>query len=407
MINKFTVTQLNKYIKNNFEIDYVLNNVLVDGEISNLKNSYNNYYFSLKDDNSSLNCIVFDSIKNIDKQILYNGSKVQIKGKVSVYEKNGTYSLYVYEIEKLGIGDFYKQLEQLKNELKEKGMFSEIYKKPIPKFSNKIGIVTSKNGAAIKDITKNIYQINPYAELFLYPAKVQGENSSKSIIKGIVELDKLNLDVIIIGRGGGSNDDLYSFNDEQLAYAIFNAKTPIISAVGHEIDLTIADLVADIRVSTPTEAAIKSTYNYFDLIDSLIEYKNEFIELLSEKIEILFEKHNNYLEKISYFSPITKLNNNYDRYNQIKYELKNLLNNKYIAIKSDFDVYINQLELLNPINKLKSGMVYALNKNKKNINSIKDVLINENIDLLLKDGVIKAKTVSINKEKYINEKQYK
>ena len=266
-----SVSQLNKYIKEMFNEDNILRNVIVKGEISNLKESKGNYYFSLKDTFSSIQCIIFTNYisNNLDVSQFSDGNEVEVEGRVAVYEKGGSYSIYVNNIKNTGLGEYFIKLEELKKKLYEKGMFDEMYKKEIPRYSINIGVVTAKNGAAIRDIYKTIKDKNPYANVILYPSLVQGENAYKSIIDGIMALDKMGLDVIIIGRGGGSIEDLYCFNDERVAYAIFNANTPIISAVGHEINDSISDLVADKRVATPTAAGELATFSYEDFVDDL------------------------------------------------------------------------------------------------------------------------------------------
>ena len=304
-----SVSQLNKYIKEMFADDNILKNVIVKGEVSNAKESRGNYYFSLKDDFSQIQCIVFSSYsgQNVDVNSLVDGREVIVYGKVSVYEKGGNYSIYVTKIENYGLGEFYVKLEELKKKLYEKGMFDPLYKKEIPKYSMNIGVVTAKNGAAIRDIYKTIKDKNPYANVVLYPSLVQGDNAYKTIVDGIMCLDNLELDVIIIGRGGGSIEDLYCFNDERVAYAIFNAKTPIISAVGHEINDSISDLVADARVATPTAAGEMATFSYEDFESDLDNYKLTLDNLINDKLSLIKDKLDRLNKEIHLLAPNLKI----------------------------------------------------------------------------------------------------
>lgn len=395
-MNKITVSQLNKYIKNIFDHDYILNEVYVEGEISNFKESHGNYYFVLKDELSTISCIYFNNNSlSIDNYV--DGLKVIVKGRVAVYEKAGNYSIYVREIELTGLGKFYIELEALKQKLYNKGMFSEIYKKPIPKYPKKIGVVTAKNGAAIKDITKTIYNKNPYAKIVLYPSQVQGQDAYLSIINGIMKLDSMNLDVLIIGRGGGSIEDLYNFNNEKLAETIFNAKTPIISAVGHEINESISDLVSDFRVSTPTAAGELASFDYKQLLDDFDSYEDDLKQIIIDKYDKLKNKLLMNETILNNYSPYNKILIIIEKLKSYKINIDNLIKDKYKMYYHKYDIYLNIFEKYNPINKLKSGMVYAVNNKNENINRISDVKINDNIDLILKDGCIKTKVINITK----------
>ena len=252
----YTVTQMNSYIKNMFRQDFVLSRISVKGEVSNCKyHTSGHIYFSLKDGQGVMSAIMFaGSAKNLEFR-LENGMQVIVSGRIDVYERDGKYQLYANAIEADGQGDLYKQFEALKKSYEEMGYFSPEYKRPIPSFSRRIGIVTAATGAAVHDIMNISYRRNPYVALYLYPALVQGEQAAESIAEGIRTLDEKNLDVLIVGRGGGSMEDLWAFNDERVARAIYESELPVISAVGHEPDVTISDFVADVRASTPSNAA--------------------------------------------------------------------------------------------------------------------------------------------------------
>lgn len=398
MKETITVTQLNRLIKDMFTQNRLLYDVMVKGEISNFKESHGNYYFSLKDEESSISGILFASNGSKMPKNIHDGMKVTITGRVSAYEKNGTYAIYANKIEEAGLGEYFIKLQELKKKLNEMGMFDASYKKPIPKYSMKIGIVTAENGAAIKDIVKTIKNKNPYVEMFLYPSMVQGESAYKSIIDGIMTLDKMDLDVIIIGRGGGSIEDLYCFNDERVAYAIFNAFTPIISAVGHEINDSISDLVADLRVATPTAAGEAATFSYDDFVYELEQYKENLKDRLNDKIEDLREKIESRKIHIELLSPKTKILNYKSEVEHRKDRLNVAIHNKLNICKSKLDKYIEMVKSRDVINKLGSGFASITTEKGVRIKSVKEVKVGMNISLRIKDGKIKSKVVEVNNE---------
>ncbi len=256
-IKTLSVSSLNSYVKKMIDADFILNNLNIKGEISNFKmHSSGHLYFSLKDENSKINCIMFKTYANNLNFKPKDGESVIIKGKVSVYEKDGAYQLYCYEMKQEGIGELYLAFQDLKNKLEKQGLFELKHKRPIPRFPKRIGIITSPTGAAVRDIIHVSRRRNKSIELLLYPALVQGENASEDIIRGLDLLNKIeNIDVIILARGGGSIEELWAFNNEKLANAIFNSKKPVITGVGHETDFTIADFVSDMRAPTPSAAA--------------------------------------------------------------------------------------------------------------------------------------------------------
>ena len=392
-----SVSQLNRYIKEMFADNSILNNVIVKGEISNFKESKGNYYFSLKDDTSQIQCIIFTSYsgKSVNVDNIADGIEVTIYGKVAVYEKGGTYAIYVNNIEHSGLGEYYIKLEELKKKLYEKGMFDPMYKKEIPKYATNIGVVTAKNGAAIRDIYKTIKDKNPYASVTLYPSLVQGENAYKTIVDGIMELDNLNLDVIIVGRGGGSIEDLYCFNDERVAYAIFSAKTPIISAVGHEINDSISDLVADARAATPTAAGEMATFSYSDFENDLENYKLTLDDIIEEKISNIKNHLENAKKELQLLSPKTRVNSYKDNISHKKEKLKMSINKKLLIVKNDLERYIEMLKSRNVLEKISKGMTYTLDKNNKIIKSIKKVKKGETINTRFIDGTIYSKVVNV------------
>lgn len=392
-----TVSQLNRYIKELFSDNNILRNVIVKGEVSNLKESRGNYYFSLKDEQAAIQCIVFTNYSgaSVDLSNINDGAQIIVYGKVAVYEKGGTYAIYVSKIENSGLGEYFIKLEELKKKLSELGMFDESYKKEIPKYSRNIGVVTAENGAAIRDIFKTIKDKNPYANVVLYPSLVQGENAYKTIVDGIMELDKMDLDVIIVGRGGGSIEDLYCFNDERVAYAIFNAKTPIISAVGHEINDSISDLVADKRVATPTAAGELATFSYEDFENDIENYKLTLDNIIEEKLDRLKEKLDNAKKQISFLSPRARVDRYKDNLKHIKINLKNSIYSKLQNVKSELRNYIEMLKSRDPLESISKGMAYTTNKSGKKIKSIKDVKIGTLILSRVKDGTIESQVTKI------------
>lgn len=392
-----SVSQLNKYIKEMFSDNNILHSVVVKGEVSNFKESRGNYYFALKDDMAQIQCIIFTSYsgQNVDISGIADGREVIVYGKVSVYEKGGTYAIYVSKIENSGLGEYYVKLEELKKKLQEKGMFDSLYKKDIPKFSINIGVVTAKNGAAIRDIFKTIKDKNPYANVILYPSLVQGDNAYKSIVDGIMELDKLGLDVIIIGRGGGSIEDLYCFNDERVAYAIFNAKTPIISAVGHEINDSISDLVADARVATPTAAGELATFDFEEFENDLENYKLSLDSIINDKIDQIKSRLDNANRQLQMLAPKVRIERYKDNLKHRKEKLNFEINSKLLNIKNDLKRYIEMLKARDILEKLSKGLAYTTNKQGKIIKSIKKVKKDDIIISRVVDGTITSKVTNV------------
>lgn len=394
-----SVTQLNRYIKELISDDNILRQVLVKGEISNLKEAKGNYYFVLKDEFSSIQCIVFTQYSgiNVDINELEDGALVIVDGKVAVYEKAGTYSIYVSSVTNVGLGEYFIKLEALKKKLYEEGLFDEEHKKAIPKYSMKIGVVTAKNGAAIKDIYKTIKNKNPYAEITLYPSSVQGDRAHESIIAGITTLDRMGLDVIIIGRGGGSIEDLYCYNDERIAYAIYNAKTPIISAVGHEINDSISDLVADLRVATPTAAGEAATFDYNEFINYIENYRLTLDDVIDGKVTYIKTKLDSAREKLTLLAPRVRVLRYKEKIKSCDERLKFVMKNRLLVAKQTLSHYVDVLKASNVLDKLSNGLLYTTDKKNKKITSISQVKEDDIIKQRLVDGRLTSKVVSIEK----------
>ena len=417
-----SVGAITRYLKSKFDNDDNLKKVYLKGEISNIKfHSTGHIYFSIKDETSKINAIMFSSNT---KKLLFkpvDGSKVLVTGRISIYEATGNYQIYVEDMIEDGIGNLYIAFEKLKLKLSKEGLFDKKYKKPIPKIPNKIGVVTAKTGAAIKDIISTIKRRFPICEVILFPSLVQGDGAKDDIVKNIKLAQNYDLDVLIVGRGGGSIEDLWPFNEESVARAIFDSKIPIISAVGHEIDFTIADYVADMRAPTPTGAAEMAVPNISDLINYInnlkirlnesmkkkINYLNLYLDSIKasytiknplimyenkkQKLDILLDNLNNSL--------IKKYNNYKHRYEIIKNSY--VLNNPKLMYKDTVNKFVNlvqKLELVNPLNVLKRGysLTYQDNKLLSNVTNIK---INSNLLIKMYDGEIEATVNNITKNK--------
>ena len=387
----YTVTQMNSYIKNMFRQDFVLNKVIVRGEISNCKyHTSGHIYFTLKDETGTIAAVLFaGNAKNVGFR-LENGMKVNVSGRIDIYERDGRYQLYVNSVEAAGMGDLYRRFEQLKAELEEMGMFAQEYKKPIPAFARKIGIVTASTGAAIQDIINISRRRNPYVQLILYPATVQGDEAKYSIVKGIRRLDSMGLDVIIAGRGGGSIEDLWAFNEECVARAIFDAATPIISAVGHETDFTIADFVADMRAPTPSAAAELAVADITGIEGAIEQYRSGLNSAMNYKLERMRMMLEQRAAKLKYLSPESKLNEN----RQITADYEDRLNR---AIKSvvtlkrhELAIKAEKLHGLSPLTALKGGYAYVEDDGGRPVRSIGDVSPGNNIRVNVTDGIISA-----------------
>lgn len=394
------VSEVNNYIKRIFASDMILSNVKVEGEISNFKKHYSGHmYFSLKDDKGKIRCVFFKGDNENLKIKLEDGAKIVVTGYISVYEKEGDYQLYVRSVEDKGQGDLFKAFEELKKKLEKEGLFQEKYKKPIPTMPKKIGVVTSATGAAIRDIINIIKRRYPACHILIYPSLVQGPNAPMDIIKGLKYLDsREDVDIIIAGRGGGALEELFAFNDEELARTIFNLKTPIISAVGHETDFTIADFVADLRAPTPSAAAELSVPDLEHLnhilrgkYDNLIRnfYKN--LRFYKHDLKIL-------LKDLKFNNPQNKLKDKRQELDLLFKDIIHLIEKKIINEHKTLMSLQNKLTVLNPSLALERGYGIILNEKGFLINTVEDISVEDNIEIVLKDGTIKTKVFHIDKE---------
>lgn len=421
--NKYlTVSVINRYLKDVFDKNEHLRTVFLKGEISNFKgHTTGHLYFSLKDENSRISAIMFSSYAKRLNFTPQDGKKVLVTGRIGIYEATGSYQIYVDDMVEDGVGNLYLAYEKLKADLEKKGLFDKKYKKEIPKYPETIGIVTAPTGAAIKDILSTIKRRYPICKTILFPCLVQGEYAKEDIVKKINMAQDYNLDVLIVGRGGGSIEDLWAFNEEIVARAIFDSKIPIISAVGHEIDFTIADFVADMRAPTPTGAAELAVPNLADLNKYLgqlsIRIKESILKKLNYQKLLLDSLKNSYVIKtpmIMYDSKKQKIDiisekinsiieNKLKNYNQKLEYIKNnhILKNPSLLYKDkikDLDTLINKLELVSPLHVLKRGYSISTNDKGKVIKSVKDIKKNQVVNIDLCDGKIITNVTEIIKE---------
>lgn len=413
------ISELNNYIKSLLDKDHFLNKIYLKGEISNFKNHTRGHlYFTLKDDESRISAIMFQNNATKLTFTPEDGMNVLVSGRISAYPAQGSYQIYVDKMEPDGLGTLYIEYEKLKKKLASLGLFAKEKKKPIPRFPEKIGVITAPTGAAVRDIMSTIKRRYPMTEAILFPCLVQGKDAAPDIVRQIKRADSYGVDTIIVGRGGGSIEDLWAFNEEAVAYAIYECKTPIISAVGHEIDWTIADFVADLRAPTPTGAAEMAVPTVLDINTLIDNYKirlnkniknmvnTKFIKLRSlrqsfilknpmsmyevkeQKLDSLIDTLNKDINKV--------LSDKDNNLNKIKMSV--ILQNPYNLIKDKkikFDLLVNTLKLVNPLGILDKG--YSLAQiNGKTIKSSKDVSINDLIDIKLHEGSIKAEVREIN-----------
>lgn len=389
--NIYPVGQVNKYIKNMFAQDFMLHLISIKGEVSNCKyHTSGHIYFTLKDKAGAMSAVMFaGNAKNMTFR-MKDGDQVVVTGSVEVYEKMGTYQIYARQIELDGEGNLYLRFEQLKKELEEMGMFAAEYKRPIPKYAGKIGVVTAQTGAAIQDIRNISGRRNPYVQLILYPALVQGEGAAQSIVNGIHALDRMGLDIIIVGRGGGSIEDLWAFNEEIVARAIFECNTPVISAVGHETDWTIADFVSDRRAPTPSAAAELAVFDYRQMIDQLSNIKKRMDSNLSGKIEFYRERLSHIKTRVSYSSPANRLNENRKRLADLEERLLLLMQQQIKDKRQKLIMLSTRLDADSPVKKLSQGYAYVSKEDGRNIHRAADITCGDNIDIYLIDGRAKA-----------------
>lgn len=386
-----SVTELNSYIKNKIADDEYLNNVLIKGEISNFKNHYTGHmYFTLKDENSLIKCVMFKTYAQKLNFMPKDGMKVFVLGGVSVFERDGVYQIYVKAMQEDGVGILYKKYEELKQRLEQEGYFAEEHKKAIPQIPKIIGVLTSQTGSVIRDIINVSTRRNPNVNIRLYPVPVQGEGAAEKIADGIKFMNKNQLaDVLILARGGGSLEDLWPFNEEIVAHAIYNSEIPVISAVGHETDFSISDFVADLRAPTPSAAAELAVPDVYEVKQKINSYQNRLRLSLVKKVEIMKLRYEKCMSSRVFKEPLRNINDNYLKVDTYIKKLENIIKTKQKEEKTKYVELVAKLDTLSPLKTLTRG--YSLvEKNNNIIKSAKDVNTGDKIDLKFSDGTKQA-----------------
>ena len=399
--NVYTVKQVNSYIKNMFTQDFMLNRIYVKGEVSNCKyHTSGHIYFSLKDESGTIACVMFAGQRGGLSFHMREGQQIIVLGSVNVYEITGSYQLYAQEIRLDGEGTLYEKYQMLKQELEEMGMFAPEYKKAIPRYAKRIGVVTAPTGAAVRDIMNISARRNPYVQLLLYPAQVQGEGAKESIVRGIRMLETKNVDVIIVGRGGGSIEDLWAFNDECVARAIFDCQVPVISAVGHETDVTIADYVADLRAPTPSAAAELAVWDYRQLQGYLDECRLRMNRSMTGTIRINRLRLKELDVRLSYLHPRHKLQDQQQRLIELEEELRTLMRDRVKEARHRLAIQIEKLNGLSPVRKLNQGFAYVEEADGGVVKSIRQVEKGDELTVYVTDGLIRTSVKAVQKKTY-------
>lgn len=420
MRNVYTVKQVNAYIKNMFTQDFMLNRIYIKGEVSNCKyHTSGHLYFSLKDESGTIACVMFVGQRSGLSFRMQEGQQVIVLGSVSVYERDGRYQVYAKEIVLDGAGLLYEKFIKLKKELEEMGMFAPEYKKPIPKYVRTVGVVTAPTGAAVRDIINITRRRNPYVQILLYPALVQGDGASESVVRGIRALEEAKVDVMIVGRGGGSIEDLWAFNEENVARAVFECSVPVISAVGHETDTTIIDYVADLRAPTPSAAAELAICNYRELLEMIRTERERMHRSMRRKLEVASLHTAWYAEKFRYLSPSGKLKSmcqqladyeeqipkamhqrleqEQERTRKVQEMLPLLMERNLRESRQQLAIRIERMKGLSPLAKLNQGFSYVQGS-EGTVKKVADVKKGDWLRIYVTDGQIEAQVTDTKKE---------
>ena len=391
MRNVYSVKQVNAYIKNMFNQDFMLNRIYVKGEVSNCKyHTSGHIYFTLKDESGTIACIMFARQRAGLTFRMQEGQQVIVFGSITTYERDGKYQLYANEVMLDGAGLLYERYETLKKELAEMGMFAKEYKQPIPQYAKRVGIVTAPTGAAIRDIMNVAARRNPYVQLILYPALVQGDGAKESIIAGIQMLEQKQVDVMIVGRGGGSIEDLWAFNEEEVARAVFECSVPIISAVGHETDTTIIDYVADLRAPTPSAAAELAVFEYHAFTDQLLESERRLKKELFTHIQKERTRIEAYQMRMKYLHPGMKLLQQKQLVVNMEEELRRKMKERIQQARYALSIRIEKMKGLSPLQKLNQGFSYVTDKTGQALTSVEQAVPGETLTVYVMDGKIRA-----------------
>ncbi len=412
-MNVYTVAKINSYIKNMFQQDILLKNICVKGETSNVKYHHSGHiYFTLKDKSGAIRCVMFAGNRSGLSFHLEDGQQVLVTGHFDVYERDGGYQLYARQIQLEGAGILFERFQKLKQELEERGMFDPAYKRPIPPYIHTLGVVTAPVGKAIRDIMTTALARDPYVQIILYPARVQGEGAAESIVNGIHALENLGVDVMIVGRGGGSVEEMWAFNEEIVAEAIFDCSVPVISAVGHETDFSISDFVADLRAITPTAAAMAAVPEVGTILQQMDDYRDRLSDAMDRRISRMRDLTAGRRMRLNYLSPMSRLKDQKQKAAQTKEMLQRLMEKKLSESRQELErkadrtgrsmerrltdahhslrIYIERLKGLSPLDKLNQGYSYSAGPDGKTLNSITQVTENDRISVYVQDGVIEG-----------------
>lgn len=388
----YSVGQINAYIKNMFTQDFVLKRIYVKGEVSNCKyHTSGHIYFSLKDDTGNIACVMFAGMRRGLAFRMENGQQVVVLGSINVYERDGKYQLYANEIILDGAGLLHERFEALKRELEEMGMFAPEYKQPIPKYIRKLGVVTAPTGAAVRDIMNIARRRNPYIQIILYPALVQGEGAADSIVRGIRMLDDYGVDTIIVGRGGGSIEDLWAFNEEKVARAVFECRTPVISAVGHETDVTISDFVADLRAPTPSAAAELAVEEIRLVQERLLQYRIQLGRRMMLQVSDERNRLSGYRMKLNYLSPENQIREKRQILAEREDRLRELMEQSIRQSRHILALHIEKLKGLSPLEKLNQGYAYVSDAQNRKVVSVSQMPPGTKLRVSVKDGSVTAR----------------
>ena len=399
--NVYTVKQVNAYIKNMFTQDFMLSRIYVKGEVSNCKyHTSGHIYFSLKDESGTIACVMFAGQRGGLSFRMSEGQQVVVFGSVNVYERSGSYQLYAREIRLDGEGRLYERFQALRRELEEMGMFAPEYKKEIPAYAGRVGVVTAPTGAAVRDIMNISARRNPYVQLILYPARVQGEGAAESVARGIHMLERQGVDVIIVGRGGGSIEDLWAFNEEIVARAIFDCTVPVISAVGHETDTTIADYVADLRAPTPSAAAELAVYDFLQVQSRMQETDLKLKRLLGQKIQLARMQLRQYVTRLKVLHPRYQLQERQQLLVEYEERLKRCMEGEIQKERHRLALYIEKMKGLSPLKKLNLGYAYVEDEKGNSVRSVQQVRKGSVLSVHVTDGVIYTSVTGFKEEEH-------
>ena len=388
----YSVTQVNSYIRNMFAQDFMLQSVRIGGEVSNCKyHTSGHIYFTLKDAGAAIACVMFAGNRRGLTFRLQEGQQVIVEGSVDVYERDGKYQMYARAITETGVGALYEKFARLKEELLELGMFAEEYKRPIPRYIRTLGVVTAPTGAAVRDIIQIASRRNPYVQIILYPAIVQGEQAVPSIISGIRALSALSVDVIIVGRGGGSIEDLWAFNEREVAQAIFDCPIPIISAVGHETDTTIADFAADLRAPTPSAAAELAVCEFSGLEEKMEEYMTALYRGILRKCDNSRSRTEILAARLRAGSPVGRLKQQRTYLLRLEENLQSAMRDKLLEKRHRFELYLEKIRGLSPLDKLSQGFSWVTDESGAAATDVERITAGQLLTIHMKNGIVKAR----------------